>query len=289
MSIISRCNSLFLFLIMIAFQGCNFFFQQPEDPKVARVGENFLYQSDLDKIVDPGTSRSDSIKIVKRYIDRWIRQQIFLKEAKTKLPEEKNDFSRKVEDYKNSLVIFAYENFLLNNQLDTIVTQEMLNQYYEEHKEDFKLRDNIVKVNFLKLPLDAPDVWKVRNMIRSEDPEDIKALEDYALNHAATYFLHNDTWFLFEDILRDFPLDVNNHEQFLSRYKFREVNDDYYRYMIHIKDYKLEGSTSPLAFQSDNIKAIILNHRKQKFINEFRQELYKTAIQNSDFEVFESK
>lgn len=275
-----------LLLVSISIVSCDTFWSHRQGEKVARVGDNYLYQSDLKDIVSPGTLPQDSAVIVKRYIEKWIRQQIFVQEALNSLTEEQQDFSRKVEDYRNSLIIFAYENNLVQNQLDTIISDDLLNEYYEEHKNQFQLRNNIVKVNFLKLPLDAPDIATVRRLIRSEEPEDIAILEEYAVNHAATYFLHQNTWFIFDDIFRDFPINVSDHAQFLRSYKFREVTDNYYRYFLYIDDYKLEGTTSPLAFQSENIKAIIMNHRKQKFINDFRQQLYKDADMNSEFEVY---
>ncbi len=275
-----------LFIVSFAMVSCDVIWDQKQDDKVARVGDKYLHRDDLKNIVSPGTLPADSAVIVKRYIEKWIRQQIFVQEALNSLTEEQQDFSRKVEDYRNSLVIFAYENYLVQNQLDTIISDDSLNAYYEEHKNEFQLRNNIVKVNFLKLPLDAPDIAKVRRLIRSEDAEDIATLEEYAVNHAATYFLHQDTWFIFDDILRDFPVNISDHERFLRNYKFREITDNYYRYFLYIHDYNLEGTTSPLAFQSDNIKAIIMNHRKQKFINDFRQQLYKDAIMNSEFEMY---
>ncbi|MFW5752131.1 MAG: hypothetical protein ACOCW8_02210 [bacterium] len=283
-----RLNSLsFLLVVSVALiSSCDTVFDQKRKDRVARVGNKYLYKDELKDIVSPGTSPADSAVVVKRYIEKWIRQQIFLQEALNSLSKEQQNFSRKVEDYRNSLIIFAYENYLVQNQLDTTITDTILSNYYEEHKNEFQLRNHIVKVNFLKLPLDAPDIAKVRTLIRSESTEDVEELEEYAVNHAATYFLHQDTWFIFDDILRDFPLNISNHEQFLRNYNFREITDDYYRYFLYIKDYKLEGTTSPLAFQSDNIKAIIMNHRKQKFINDFRQQLYKDAIMNSEFEIY---
>lgn len=268
------------------FVSCSWLGGSNRGERVARVNNNYLYTSDLDGIVGPGTSASDSAVIIKRYIENWVRQQVYLEEAEKYLTEEQTDFHRKVEDYRNSLIIFTYENKFINSNLDTIIFPELMSEYYEKHKDEFKLKDHIVQVKFVKLPLDAPEVNRVRRLIRSDDEQDLPALEDYCINNAASYFLDINSWFVFNDILRDLPVNPQNQESFLRNNKFVERRDDFYRYFLYIIDYRLEGSTSPLAFQSDNIKAIILNHRKQNMISELRQQLYKDAASNNNFEIY---
>jgi hypothetical protein len=256
------------------------------DARVARVGKNYLYQSDLRGIIHPGTSPADSTVIIKRYIDNWVRQQVYLREAEASLSADEMDFKRKVEDYRNSLIIFTFENKIVSDHLDTIVSPEILAEYYEKHQSEFKLRDHIIKLNYIKVPLNAPEINRVRRLIRSDDRNDILELEEYAINNAAGYFLDQESWFIFTDILRDIPINPQNHESFLRNNRFLELNDQYYRYFLYIRDYKLEGSASPLAFQSENIKAIVLNHRKQAFINELRQNVFKEAVKNQEFEIY---
>ncbi len=279
-------KSILLLVFSLLTVSCGIFGGRKDDPKVARVHGKNLYKSDLVGIVAPGTNPSDSAFIIKRYIDKWVRQQIYLNRAEKNLPQENRDYKRKIEDYRSSLLIFSYENELVKTQLDTIISPEALTEYYEKHQHEFKLRDHIVKLNYMKIPLDAPGTNRVRRLIRSSDEEELAELEEYAINNAAGYFLDQGSWFIFSDILRDIPINPQNHESFLRNNRFLELNDQYYRYFLYIRDYKLEGSVSPLAFQSENIKAIILNHRKQSFINEYRQNAYKEAVKNEDFEIF---
>lgn len=254
--------------------------------QLARVHDKYLYESDLQGLFPPGTSSDDSTVIVNRFIENWVRQQIYLYEAEKNLSADMPNIQRKIDDYRNSLLIFTYENEIISKNLDTLITDQLLEEYYEQHQDEFRLRESIVKLNFVKLPVDAPDINQVRRLIRSDDMEDIVKLEEYSLNHAAAFFLDQESWFVFSDILREIPLNPSNHESFLRNNRFIELNDEFYRYFLYIRDYKLEGSSSPLIFEVDNIKAIILNHRKQALINEFRQNLYKEAIGNGVFEIY---
>lgn len=279
-------NIVILIIFAILFQSCSLLDGRKGDERIARVHNNYLYRSDLEGLVPQGTSEADSAVIIERYIDNWIRQQVFLREAEANLKQELVNFERKIRDYRNSLYIFTYENQLVNQKLDTLITDELMQEYYEKHQNEFKLRDNIVRINFVKLPIQSPDIQQVRRLIRSSDPEDLEALEDYCLNHAAAYHLGHDSWFIFTDILREIPINPSNHESYLRNNRFVELNDQYYRYFLYIKEYKLEGSPSPLAFQADNIRAIILNHRRQKLVNEIRQNLFNEAVRSSSFEIF---
>lgn len=277
---------LFFAFILGLMTSCNFFGAGSADERVARVNNKYLYRSELAGIVPEGTSPSDSAVIMQRYVENWVRQQVYLHEAKANLADEQKNFERKVEDYRNSLIIFTHENELINQKLDTVISDDLLAEYYEKHHSEFVLRDNILRLNFVKLPLDAPQINRIRRLIRSENPEDLAELEEYCVNHAAIYFLDQDSWFIFTDILRDIPINPANHEAFLRNNRFVELNDQYYRYFLYIRDYKLEGNASPLTFQADNIRSIILNHRKQKLINDFRKDIYLEALQNNKFEIY---
>lgn len=277
-----------IFLVVIVISSCSLIDSRRGDQKIARAYDHFLYKSDLDGLIPDGTSYSDSALIVKGYIENWIKQQVYLEQAQSNLADELVSLERKVQDYRNSLIIFAYENQLVKEQLDTVINDSILMEYYQLHQNEFKLRDHIVKVNFIKLPIDAPDINLVRRLIRSEEPDDIENLEEYCINNAAGYFLDQESWFIFTDILREIPLNPSNHESYLRNTKNVELRDQFYRYFLYIREYKLEGSISPLAFQAENIKTIILNHRKQNLVNDFRQDLYLDAVKNSHFEIFEN-
>ncbi len=273
-------------LMLLFISSCNLFDGRQGDQKVARVNNKLLYTSDLIGLVPKGTNANDSISLIKRYIENWTRQQIFLTEAEKHVGERMHELNRKIDDYRNSLIIFSFESDYIANKLDTVITDHVLNEYYLKHQDEFKLRDNVVQVNFVKLPSEVTDNYIVRRLIRSDQSEDIEKLEDYCINNAALYFLDQDSWFIFADILREVPINPSNHESFLKNNKYVELSDQYYRYFLFIRDYRLEGTVSPLAFQSEKIKSIILNHRKQNLINNLRLELYLNAVKNSAVELF---
>lgn len=253
---------------------------------VARVNNAFLYKSDLKHLLAVNTSAADSALIVQRYVDTWVRQQVFLNEALRNLSSENMNFDRQIEEYRNSLIIFSYENQLVKQHLDTLVAEKQLAEYYDKNKADFRLKNNIVKVNYVKLPLDAPDMGLFRRLFRSTDPEEAGLLEDYCIQNAATYFIDSDTWLIFDELLREVPLQVSNAESYLRSNRLVELSDNHFRYFINFLDFQLVGSVSPLAFERENIKSIILNRRKHELINQKRNQFYQEAFSGNQVELF---
>jgi hypothetical protein len=261
---------------------------QGEKP-IARVQNAFLYKSDIRHLVPANALPADSAHIVQRYIDAWVKQQVFLQQALRSLPAEKMNFDKQIEEYRNSLISFSFEKELIAQELDTLITERQLAQYYEQNKSDFVLRNNIVRVNYIKLPLDAPDLNQFRRYFRSNDPETEGWIEDYCVQNAATFYIDSNTWLIFDDLLRELPLQVSNPANYLSSNKSIELTDGNYRYFVNFIEYQLRGGQSPLEMERDNVRSIILNQRKHEFIAQRRNQLYQEALRNNQIEIFTNK
>lgn len=281
-STISTLVSLF-FLIA----SCNVF-RDEENKKeiVARAYTKYLYKSDLKGLIAAGTNKQDSALIIKNYIDNWIRLQVILNKAETNLAEDQKNVDKKLEDYRNSLITFAYEKELVEQKLDTVVSDTEIEEYYRNNQSDFELKDNIIKVLYLKLEKSSPKIDKIKQWYKSDNPKDRALLEDYCHQYAINFFLDDNTWLLFDDLLKEIPIKTYDKEQFLKNNRFVEIVDSSTIYFVHIKGFKIKNSLSPLSFEKDNIKNVILNQRKLKLIQEMEKKTYLEALNNKDFETY---
>lgn len=245
-----------------------------------------LYQADVKGIVPKGSSKQDSTQIVKSYIDSWIRNELVLNKANKNLNDESKDVEKQLADYKNSLVIYAYEKELVRQQLDTNVKDAEIEKYYNEHEGNFELKDNIIKVLYLKLAKNSPRLYTVRLLYKSSKPADRKLLEDYCHQYAVNYYLDDNSWLLFDDLLKEIPIKTYDKEQFLKNNRYVEIEDSTYLYFVNISGFKIKESTSPLSFEKDNIKSIIINKRKLKLIGDMEKKVYDEAVKNSDIKVY---
>ncbi|MEW6467434.1 MAG: peptidyl-prolyl cis-trans isomerase [Bacteroidota bacterium] len=256
---------------------------------IARVNDAFLYESDIADLVPPGTSAADSLEKVRVYIDNWIRETLILQKAEKNLGDQEKDVKKQLEDYRRSLITYAYEKALVYQKLDTLVTDREIELYYKEHQKDFELKDNIVKVTYVKVKRNAPKLDKVKQWYKSENEKDIAQLRSYCIQFAENYFIDNNSWLLFDDLLKEIPMKMYDKELFLQNNRFVETADSLNLYFVNIKGFMIRNSISPISFEKENIRSIILNKRKLQLISKMKEDVYQEAMRNKEFEIIEKK
>ena len=275
-----------LFFLLVLTCSCTSFFRKQNERVIAKVYDEYLYESDLAGIVPSGTLPGDSTAIVKAFVDSWIRQQLLLRQASKNLSAEQQDFSRQLENYRNSLIIYEYENALLKQNLDTLVTEEELQEYYDQNQQNFLLRENIVQIQYVKLPLKVSNIRQFKKLLSSASQEDQTRLSELCEKEAADYFLDDQNWISFNDLLQQIPIRTYNQEEFLRNHREFEIEDSVYHYLVRFRDFKIKESVSPFAFERERLKNIILSKRKIDMINRMHEDIYSRALKNNDFEIY---
>jgi len=253
---------------------------------VARVYDKNLYSDDLQGVIPPGTSANDSIEITAAYINNWIRQELLLKQAEDNLDETNRDFSDQIEQYRNSLIIYAYESELVKQKLDTVVPQAQIEEYYKANQNNFHLRENIVLASYVIISKNSPVATKVKSLLLSTREDDKEKLQSLCQENGATYYINNGTWMSFTDLIRKIPLTIDDQEEFLSKNKYYEVKDSITNYYVAITAYKSKESVSPLNFEVENIRTILLNKRKAELLKQMEEDLISDAVKQKKYEIF---
>ena len=99
-----------------------------------------------------GISSTDSASVVKDFIEKWIRNQLLLNKAEINLTEGEKDVQAQIENYRSSLLIYAYQQSYLRQELDTLVGDQEIENYYKENQSNFVLGEPLMKGLFIKLP-----------------------------------------------------------------------------------------------------------------------------------------
>ncbi len=248
------------------------------------MGDVYLYPSDIKDI--SSKTEKDSAEVVKKKINNWIRETLLLQHAEKNLTEGKKNFDKMVNDYRKSLITYQYESELVKQKLDTIVSDEEIGKYYEENKSNFELKDNIIKVIYVKVNKKAPKLDKVKEWYKSNDVKDKDALASYCHLYGENFFLDENSWLLFDDVLKEIPMKLYDKEQFLQNNRSIETQDSTFLYFVNIKGFMTKNSASPLSFEKENIRNIILNKRKVALIKKMREDIYKEAVRNKLFEIY---
>jgi hypothetical protein len=156
-------RQLYLGILFLVFALISCQQQEEEHIPIASAFDNVLYSDELVEVMPDNLHAKDSLLFARNYINQWQHKKVVLHFAESNLQEEQLDFSRQIEDYRNSLIIYEYRKRLLNQNLDTLVTDEEIQTYYDEHKQEFTLKKNIVQVVFLKVPKgEQKNIWQIK-------------------------------------------------------------------------------------------------------------------------------
>lgn len=276
-----------MLLLLIPFTACNNQKQSDTNRKViAKVSDFYLYEDNIENLVPKGTAPKDSIELLKKYIDNWVHETLVIQKAEANLSDAQKNVEKQLQDYRNSLITYAYEKELIRQKLDTAVTQQEIEQYYNDNKSNFELKDNITKVNYVKVNKKAPGINKLEKWYKSENPKDKEQLAEFCHQFAENFYLDDNSWLLFDDLLKEIPIQTYNKELFLQNNRYVEVDDSLYNYYLNIKGFKIRNSTSPLSFEKENIRNIILNKRKLMLINKMKEDIYTDALNKNNIEIY---
>jgi len=277
----------FLMLLLIAtfMASCN---RKPQDKKipVAKVYDKYLYLSDIQHIFPEKVTKDDSIALAKSYITTWIKTQLIVNKAELNLPAEQLDINQQIDAYRSSLLIYKYEDQMIKEKLDTTVTDEEMEAYFNQNTASFVLEENVVKALYIKVPKTAPDINNVKTWYKSEEHEDIKKLDSYCYNYAAKYDYFKDNWVNFENILRGLPKQIDNEDEFLKKNRYIEQEDKDFYYFVYIKEHNSKGAIPPFIVVKSKIKDIIFNKRKIKFLSDLENKIFNDAQDHSNFAIY---
>ncbi|MEO0404874.1 MAG: hypothetical protein AAF193_08385, partial [Bacteroidota bacterium] len=124
-----------------------------EEDTIAIAYNKKLSLEDIEDLIPNDASEEDSTAIAERLIVKWLKDQALIQQAQLNLPSEQLEFEKELEEYRKSLIAYAYESQYVQQRLDTIISENEYQQYYEENIYIFKLKDYIVKVKYCILDI----------------------------------------------------------------------------------------------------------------------------------------
>jgi hypothetical protein len=255
-----------------------------EEP-VARAFDNYLYRSDLDKVIPVTASPEDSAVIAEAYINKWVHENVLIGQAEINLTSDQLDFEEKLTQYKNSLIIYAYEQALVDEKLDTVIALLSTINYYESHKENFILLEPAFRLRYVKLINEAPELDQVKKWMVSDDEFELEELREYSTNNAVKYFFNDSIWVTPKDIIEELPDNANMIVDEPQK-GLRIINDENFTYMVYVKEYLNTGDQAPVDLVKDDIRSLILNKRKLELLKKMRKDIYTDAIRKKNVEYF---
>jgi ribosomal protein S24E len=275
----------FLLIFAVACQNAD---SDTDRKAVARAGDRVLYLDQIPTgLVVSGMSQSDSISAVQSYIRQWSRKELLALRAEENLtPEYKAEVNRQLNEMRNNLLIYQYQQQLIIQKMDTTVSDSELQDYYVSNLSTFTLTTNLVKALYIKVPSGMSETDRIRKLYRSQEAADMQELEAICTQNGLLYDDFNDEWINFTQLLLEVPLESDNQEQWLERNSSVELRDDRYSYFLAIREYRLRNSVAPFEYIRSQVRTIILNNRRNDFLQKLEDGIYNEAISNNTLKLY---
>ncbi len=273
-------------VMMAALVACNPD-EDPSDPKVARAFDNTLYWSDLRKVVPIDVGPEDSAAIASAFINSWIRQQVVLRKAEENRTMAEEDIEFKLRDYRNSLLIYSYEQALVDQKLDTALLQSEVMEYYERNRNNFELRDNILRLRWFKVrESDKRPLKRLEDHFISGDPQRMSEVEIWLAQRNVPIVDRSDRWSTFSELRSEIPVWSTQAAEDRLREGRVVLRDLEGAYFVDILELRRKDSTSPLDLVEQDIRSILINQRKLRLLESMREDVHQDAQAQGHVEVY---
>lgn len=271
---------------MVLSTGCINTLKDNDSKLLARVHDKFLYISDIKGIVPDNSSPRDSIALIRSYVNDWVKTRVMIYQAEQNLPASQLDFTQQLEDYRNSLIIYRYETKLIDQTLDTIVTDNDIELYYYSHLSDFELKENITKVAYVIIEDELEIEEKYDQIFSLPYTLLFDSLAFYTTTNTISSYTDTSTWLSFYNVQQIIPIETYNRELFLKNNRFIKIRTDPYIYYVKFIDFKIKDDISPLDFKRNDIYNIIISRRKVRLAKKVRNDIYERALKNDEFDIY---
>jgi Trp operon repressor len=282
----SNNRLLFVLLLFIVASCGKKKVQEPYGKLLATVYDQELYASEVGSALGNFNSPEDSILAVKEFVNAWIKQTILLHKAENVLSDDEKDKTLELDQYLNDLLIYELQQKLIAQKLDTSISDIEINRYYENNKSNFELKENIVQMIFFKLPTDIKGLDKMWSQFQRGNQNDLEELTFNTVENNGNFFRDEDVWLSFDDVVKEIPITTYNQENYLNNNKLIKLSDNKYTYFVKILNFKIRNSSSPLEFERERIRNIILNKRKVAMLIKYEEDLKKDAEINNKIKIF---
>lgn len=260
--------------------------EQNEGKLIAKINNSKLYDSDLEGLIPKEISSKDSSAFTQSFINKWADKEVFYLQATNYLTDEEQDVTKELEAYKKELVSFKFQMKLLDEKLDTNITVAQIEEYYNKNSQNFLLKNNIVKVLYVKVPITIPALDKLKKLCYSTNPKDAEQLKNLCIQYANNYYMNDNAWLMFDDLKKEIPQLKDVPDYSVQSGKVYEFTDVANFYFLKIFEIKTKNTLSPLNFEKANIKNMLINQRKQLLINSIKKDFFDKAITNKELEIY---
>ena len=258
-----------------------------DDGVVAQVNDVKLYRAELNALIPKGMSPADSAELAQKYINSWASDLVYLKVAEQQLSKSEKDVTKELEDYRKSLLKYRYEQLYVNERLDTTVTEDAVQEYYDAHPEKFILKRPLLRARYLNIQKDSPALKQLKKMMKSSDPNVLMEADSIAYSVALKFTTWNNEWIDAAVMAREFGQDYASVLAGVSKGWNERTDTSGVVNAAYVTEIVPKGAMSPLEYSAPFIKDMIISARKQALVSALEHDLLEDARVNGKFVITE--
>ncbi|MGM9748606.1 MAG: hypothetical protein ACI3ZN_07380 [Candidatus Cryptobacteroides sp.] len=278
---------IFAALLLPCLISCRYFSGILHDsPAVARAGRNTLYLDELEAVIPDGISEEDSLRLAIQYINNWASDLLFMELAESQLSKQEKDVTRELESYRRSLLKYRYEQYYINERLDTAVTSAEIESYYTGHASDFISKRPVVKARFMRISSDSPNINVIKKKMASDDEADIIEADSLTYSSAEFFKQYGGNWIDVVTLASDMGIDYGDLMKVRPGLFIENVPREGMTDFVYIVDVVPSGSIPPVEYCREKIVDIILSTRKHRLTLDLERELIEDAREKGKFEIY---
>lgn len=257
--------------------------KSPDDGAVARVNDRYLLEEELHEALPQGLAVEDSVLYRNNYIKMWATKELLLEKARLNVDDKGGEIEELVRNYEKELLIDKYKKALLQQELDTVITEADIDDYYEANKSVYRLNENLLQLKYIHFNKELSDKKEIIRLFKSKEPEDLDELIDRELEFYS--FSFNDSmWVAYKDVEK--KLAFLKEEKNIKKNQFIEKEDSLGLYLLAVKDLRQRNDIAPKYYVIPTIKQMILHKRKLELMSEIEKTIMIDAINKKQFEQY---
>ncbi len=279
-------KKLYIIFVFFSLTSCEYIGLEKKDANleqpIATVYNKQLYKKDIKDLLPRSIGKNDSVILVRNIINNWATKQLLLKKAEENNSQNDNsEINKLVREYRQALLINGYKERLIKQQLDTVISESEMSDYYDRNRANFRLNEELIKARYLHFSSNLLDKKEVIKLFKKGD---IEALEDLELRQLSfkSMMLNDSIWSSLENVLLKTTFSRDN---LLKKTKFLQKEDSLGLYLVAIKDVLRRNDIAPISYIKPTVKQMILHQRKLQLIRDIEKIIIEDAIQNESFKI----
>lgn len=242
---------------------------------IVQIENKKLYSSELENVIHDETSPSDSTAIANAYVDRWIKDQLLIRDAQKYLSSD-FEIEELVEDYRNELIKYRYEAQIIKDKMVKEVSPQDLQTFYDKYKSNYILTEPIYKIIFASVPASTKRIDRYYNAWLNNE---IDYIHSFSKEFADSMFLNHNEWINAEKVAEVVPKALIKGQK-LKRDQTIQKNIGNYEYFFKILDMRATRDTIPLELLEGKIESLVLHERKKATIENYKQEIFDKGMRS---------